>query len=338
MESAQFGLVRESLKERQKLLEIANHLVKPVKFYIPIYKESKRNGWLIILGLSFYYVLSGFSKWGRFKLIPMKNWDEIKGIKKSGLKIILQYWDGQTDDLKLCEQVAHSATILGANIVEGAQCTSIIKQSSGYKLTYALSNDLFEIECSAIINTAGPWANQLLDTVKPKIEPPSINWVQGTHLLLDIPAAEGIVYLESCFDERVIFVMPWYGKTLIGTTETSLTCLPEVIKPTEDEIRYLLGVFVHYFQQYGDINDLRELMIKTFCGVRILPSSKDKAFHTSRETLMHMDQTHPNFLSVFGGKLTTYRLTAKKTVSWLEKQLGKRHKVADFDTITLQDN
>ncbi|MBE8168106.1 MAG: FAD-dependent oxidoreductase, partial [Shewanella sp.] len=77
---------------------------------------------------------------------------------------------------------------------------------------YLSNNELLEIECSAVINTTGPWASQLLEKVEPNIEPPSIDWVQGTHVLLDIPVADGIIYLESCFDERVIFVMPWYGK------------------------------------------------------------------------------------------------------------------------------
>ncbi|MBE8168105.1 MAG: hypothetical protein HAW66_07045 [Shewanella sp.] len=113
--------------------------------------------------------------------------------------------------------------------------------------------------------------------------------------------------------------------------------LPESITPTEDEIGYLLGIYVYYFKERGDLNTLRTLMIRTFCGVRILPSSKNKAFHSSRETLMHTCKTHPNLLSVFGGKLTTYRLTAKNTVHWLEKQLGKRHKIMDYDSIILKD-
>ncbi|MBE8167549.1 MAG: FAD-dependent oxidoreductase, partial [Shewanella sp.] len=132
LESAQLGLVRDSLKERKKLFDIANHLVKPINFYIPIYQKSKRSGWVITLGLFLYYVLSGFSKWGRFKIIPKKHWGKIKGIKKSGLKMILQYWDGQTDDRKLCEEVAQSARSLGADIIENAKCTSIIKKDEGY--------------------------------------------------------------------------------------------------------------------------------------------------------------------------------------------------------------
>ncbi|ABV86079.1 glycerol-3-phosphate dehydrogenase/oxidase [Shewanella pealeana] len=335
LESGQLPLVRKSLAERKALLKLAPSLVNPIPFYIPVYENSRRSPWAIRAGLSLYAMLSDFDALGQFKSVPCVNWSKIKGLKLKGLKAVYQYWDAQTDDKMLTQAVIKSARSLGADVLEYAQCTHIEHLQGHSLVRYQYSSMEQEVEALAVVNAAGPWVNQVLETVSPPIASVPIEWVQGSHLLLDIPANDGILYLESCFDKRVIFVMPWKGRTLIGTTETLLSSLGSQPKVTPEEVNYLLGIYSHYFCCFGDVEVLKTRVLDSFCGVRVLPKQAGKAFDRPRDTILKIQPSHPNLLSLYGGKLTTYRTTATEVLDWLEGTIGKRQTLADFDQLVL---
>ncbi|MBB1269617.1 glycerol-3-phosphate dehydrogenase/oxidase [Shewanella sp. SR44-3] len=388
LESGQLGLVRKSLTDRHKLLKLAPNLVKPVPFTIPVYDTSQRPAWLIRLGLSLYWLLSGFSALGRFRSIPKSQWSTLGGIKQQGLQTVFQYWDAQTHDKKLTQAVAASALKLGAQLMTHAKCTQLTHQGmsdpQGYHwlVDYQLQGDLLQddqlqdaqlpddllqnsqlqdsqrqksplqrhqpqqhtLAARMVINAAGPWVNEVIAAQaapKNSLTPLAIEWVQGSHLLLDIPAPEGIFYLESHLDKRVVFVMPWEGNTLIGTTETLQTSLKTPMEPHPDEIDYLLQIYQHYFQNRHSIEQLNGLIIGHFCGVRVLPKAQGKLFNRSRDTLivpgsLGVDGFEPRLLSIYGGKLTTFRDTAKQVLADIRKQLGARTVIADVDSLTLE--
>ncbi|MCL1140092.1 glycerol-3-phosphate dehydrogenase/oxidase [Shewanella pneumatophori] len=344
LESGQLPLVRKSLAERKALLQLAPSLVNPIPFYIPVYENSRRSPWTIRAGLSLYALLSEFDALGQFKSIPSVHWSKIKGLKLQGLKALYQYWDAQTDDKLLTEAVIKNARSLGAQIIEHAKCTTIEQHKGhckvGYQLVEAAGNnavtETVQVEALAVINAAGPWVNEVLACVKPQIAAEAIEWVQGSHLLLDIPANDGILYLESCFDQRVIFVMPWNGQTLVGTTETVLEQLSGKPQITEAETDYLLGIYQHYFSEFGDVEALKARVVDSFCGVRVLPKQTGNAFDRPRDTLQKNQASHPNLLSLYGGKLTTYRTTATEVIDWIEQTIGDRQALADFDKLQLE--
>ncbi|GIU43441.1 FAD-dependent oxidoreductase [Shewanella sairae] len=336
LESGQLPLVRKSLAERKALLELAPSLVNPIPFYIPVYENSRRSSWAIRAGLSLYAMLSDFDALGQFKSVPSVHWSKIKGLKLQGLKALYQYWDAQTDDKLLTQAVVKNARSLGAHVVEHAKCYSIEHFHSHCKVHYQVADEQQEVEALAVINAAGPWVNEVLDTVSPPIAAEPIEWVQGSHLLLDIPANDGILYLESCFDKRVIFVMPWNGQTLVGTTETVLEQLAGKPQITQQEIDYLLGIYQHYFSAFGDVEALKTRIVDNFCGVRVLPKQSGNAFDRPRDTLQKSQASHPNLLSLYGGKLTTYRTTAAEVLDWVEQTIGQRQTLADFDKLLLE--
>ena len=335
LESGQLPLVRKSLAERRALLKLAPSLVKPIPFYIPVYENSRRSPWAIRAGLSLYSMLSDFDALGQFKSVPSVHWSKIKGLQLQGLKALYQYWDAQTDDKLLTEAVVKNARALGAHVIEHAKCTAIEHLQGKCKVQYQLAGERQEIDALAVVNAAGPWVNDVLDRVLPPIKKEPIEWVQGSHLLLDIPAHDGILYLESCYDKRVIFVMPWNGQTLIGTTETVLEILAGKPSITAQETDYLLGIYLHYFNQFGDIETLKTKVIDSFCGVRVLPKQTGNAFDRPRDTLQQSQTSHPNLLSLYGGKLTTYRTTAVEVLDWVEQLIGERQTLADFDSLSL---
>lgn len=335
LESGQLPLVRKSLADRKALLKLAPSLVYPIPFYIPVYDNSRRSPWAIRAGLSLYAMLSDFDALGQFKSVPAVHWSKIKGLKLSGLKAVYQYWDAQTDDKLLTQAVIKNARSLGVDVLEHAQCTQIEHKQGHCVVRYLHVGTEQELEALAVVNAAGPWVNQVLDTVLPPIASLPIEWVQGSHLLLDIPANDGIIYLESCFDKRVIFVMPWKGFTLIGTTETVLSSLTDKPSVTAEEIEYLLGIYSHYFSCFGDVTSLKARVVDSFCGVRVLPKQAGTAFDRPRDTVHQNQPSHPNLLSLYGGKLTTYRTTAGEVNRWLEETIGKRQPLADFDRLFL---
>ena len=335
LESGQVNLVRKSLLERRNLLDLAPSLVKPVPFYIPVYQDSQRNPLTIRAGLSLYALLSEFDPLGRFVSIPAVHWHRFNGLKLTGLKAVFQYWDAQTDDKLLTQAVARSAQALGAQIYAEAEFLQLNHLREHIELSFRHCGQVQQIDAKLVINAAGPWVNQVLANVEPPLAGVEIDWVQGAHLLLDLPAPEGILYLESCFDKRVIFVMPWYGQMLIGTTETVLTPIDTPSQVTESETHYLLGIYRHYFPLSPSIEELKAKIVQTYCGVRVLPKQASSAFERPRDTLMQTSVSHPRLLSLYGGKLTTFRSTSAEVIEWIEQKLGKRPPIADVDSLRL---
>lgn len=329
LETMQFNLVYNALHERASLLKLAPELVQPIPFYIPVYKDTSRSVWTLRAGLSLYALLSGFNKLSRYKEVPKKDWSILKGIKTEGLITVFQYWDAQTNDQILTNSVIKSAINLGTSAHSHAEFIKAEKLSCGYKVSFSNNKGNSEINTQMIVNASGPWVNETLDKIYPPVKGCDIDWVQGTHIILDKSAPKKIFYLESKADQRVIFVMPWYGKTLIGTTEVVLNDLPEYITPHAEEVDYLLSVYQSYYE--GELPKI----IRSFAGVRVLPKQTKAAFSRPRESIIWQSHLNPHVISLYGGKLTTFRSTAKKVVKRIKQTIGTKEKCADIDNLKL---
>ena len=317
LESRQFSLVKECLYERRLLLENAPELVKLVPFYIPVYKHSKRSPLLIRIGLMLYYLLGG----GRFKRIHADQWPALDNISTTDLIAVYQYWDAQTDDVKLTTAVIKSAQILGAEICMNANVQNIQRDSNGYLLNYTFNNESRECHAQCVINATGPWINQLIQRIHPEPDIQNIDLIAGTHLVLPGNLDKGIYYLESPTDGRAIFVAPWKNHILIGTTETLFSGSPDEIEPTSEEIEYLLSIYNHYFNKQLTRTDV----IESFAGCRVLPISESSAFSRPRDTTILTDNPdEPHLFSIYGGKLTAYRATAESIIMQIQSVLGER--------------
>lgn len=331
LESAQFSLVRKSLKERGRLLNNAPELVKLVPFYIPLYQNSKRKPWQIFAGLSLYAILGGLGQHARFKRLPKKNYKNLN-ITKEGLRAVYQYLDAQTDDMQLTQAVMYSAIQLGAELFCPAQFVSAHSTDSHVRLKYMLDTKEYSLTSQVLINATGPWVNDVLKKITPHNNGLEMDLIQGIHLLLDVPAFNGIYYVEAPQDHRAVFVIPWKGKCLIGTTETLHEGNPKETQATENEMNYLLTVFKHYFP------DENTTVLEVMSGLRVLPASKTgehgSAFNKPRDTILHTSTN--NVLSIYGGKLTAYRSTAEDVLHAIADCLPQAKPKADTKTIKLQ--
>jgi glycerol-3-phosphate dehydrogenase len=335
LETGQFHLVRESLHERTTLLRIAPDLVRLRRFYIPIYRQTRRRPWQLRTGLSLYALLCGFGRGAGFGTVPRAQWDSLDGLATEGLEKVFYYHDAQTDDRALTEAVLRSAQRLGVRPLCPAQfqAASLLEDAIDLRFTHAGS----EQQCRArvLVNAAGPWADRLARMITPAIPVPVLECVQGAHIVLNSPAPGAVFYLESPRDGRAVFVMPWQGALMIGTTETRFRGDPAAVAPTAAEIHYLLGVLKHYFPRFRSSHAAE--IASSFAGLRVLPGGAGHAFHRSRETMLTPDRARrPRVLSIYGGKLTTWRAVSQRALGLIAPSLPKRRAVARTDELMLR--
>lgn len=331
LETAQFGLVRESLRERALLLRLAPELVKLRPLHIPIYENSTRSALTIRAGLSLYAGLAGFDKNSRFKQLPRAEWDQLQGLTQQGLKAVFRYYEAQTDDAALTHSVLQSAILLGADVLMPARFAGAERNGQYCKVDVVTASGSQTISCRVLVNCAGAWATDVLSLIKPAMNYPEVELVQGSHLLLP-PLLSQYFYLEAPEDKRAVFVLPWEGKLMVGTTEKFHQGRPETAICSPGEKAYLIATLRHYFPELP----LDESQVDTFAGLRVLPKSDGAAFGRSRDVIFSVDDEHrPRVLSVMGGKLTTYRATAEAALERLKPSLPTKERRADTRLVSL---
>ncbi|MBD3669322.1 MAG: FAD-dependent oxidoreductase [Gammaproteobacteria bacterium] len=329
LESYQFALVRECLKERQRLAKLAPELVRIEPFHIPVYAHTRRRPWLIATGLGLYSLLGGLQTDSRFHRLARREWAGLDGLDEQGLQAVFRYYDGKTDDAALTRAVMASAIELGAELELGADFEAAEVEPDRVSLRYRVNGETRWVETDALVNATGPWVNDCLARMTPSQPSQAIDWVQGAHLVLETHLSAGSYYLEAPQDGRAVFVLPWKGKTLVGTTETAYSGDPEQVAPLAEERDYLREVLGHYFPQLASVQE-----VEAFAGLRVLPRDETDHFSRPRDTRLHL--SHPRVLTLYGGKLTTYRLTADKVMRRLGPQLPPRHRLAKTETLALK--
>lgn len=332
LESAAFSLVRESLRERELLLRLAPDLVKRQRFFIPVYPDTSRRPWLIRTGLSIYALLAGLGREVRFQSLPQSQWDNLDGLRTEGLQAVFQYWDAQTDDVRLTQAVLRSAESLGARCLWPATFVHGDIQNDGCRVVYRHQDHDCSCMAQTVVNAAGPWAVSVLQRFTPPLPAPAVENIQGTHLELQGGIERGCYYMEVAEDKRAVFLIPWRDDVaLLGTTEHRYHGDPSDVAPLPEEIDYLLKVYQYYFPQRP------AEVLAAWSGLRVLPVAQGAAFKSSRETQLAVDdRSRPRVLSIFGGKLTGYRATAEKVMKRLRKTLPLRDPVAKTSELPLR--
>ena len=296
LENLEFRLVREGLHERQWWINQAPHLAQPLRIYIPIYKDSRRASWMYGIGLKFYDLLSGSKKLGKTKSYSASQMlKECPQLKLENLKCGFSFVDGQMDDNALGLWAADQCKGEGVSIHEN---TAVEKVDENGNLWINGNAKQFD----RIINIAGPWAESLLkaSNITSKYE---LDLVRGSHIVIEGELAHGYL-LEVSHEDRIFFVLPYHGQTLIGTTEVRQE-IHEPIEASDDEINYLIRAYNHYFETQIATTDI----VEKFAGVRPLIKSSIDPTNATRE---YEIESHGKLTTVFGGKWTTTRQLGKK--------------------------
>ncbi len=330
LENAQLRLVRESLRERTLLLSLAPDLVHRVPFFIPIYRDTTRRSWKVGVGLSLYALLGGLAPDTQFAAIPPRSWPDLDGLDTSGLQAVWRYYDAQTDDAALTRAVMKSAVSLGAELACPAEFVSALRTETGYRITYREGGADYEQNCRALVNAAGPWVDRVAHRVTPLPPAPPVELIQGTHVVLTGGLTQGVYYVEAPRDRRAVFLMPWKGRTLVGTTESPYAGDPALVHPLPGEITYLQETVHRYFP--GQDLDV----VDSFSGLRVLPRSPALPFRRPRRTsLVREVSGRTRYIAIYGGKLTGYRATGARVVAMLKDALPPASTRSDTSRIPL---
>ena len=324
LETGQFKLVNECLRERKTLLKNAPSLVKLLPFYIPVYSHSSRPAWLIFLGLVIYSIFS----FKPFRIISRKKWDSLGGLNLKNLKCVFQYYDAQTDDKLLTHAVINSASSMGAEISYNTDFISSNYQNKKHHVTYKKDNKTYTSECQFLINCSGPWTTRVQKKIHPTLNLPPIDLIAGTHIVIKEKPNNSAYYLEA-HDNRAVFILPWKKKyTLIGTTERHFKDSPDSITHTEEEVTYLLDTYKQYFNRETDQKQVKEI----FTGLRVLPGSAKSVFKKSRDSMIISSPEAPGLITLVGGKLTAYRASSEEIISLINKTLTIKSPTNQCDT------
>jgi len=345
LQNFDLGLVREALLERQLMVQLAPHLVYPTPFLVPSLGEERRDRKLGI-GLNMYDVMATTRVGrGRREMRSAKEEDEdfywspdrhrtidreevldlVPALAPRDPKDAYLFYDCQTDDVRLVLTVLGEAERFGAVSLNGADVTEILfdgGRAAGVAFVEASSGERAEVRADQVVNATGVWADQIRpEEVVGEEDVPRIAPSRGTHILLDqadLPMGRAACIVPAGAG-RAIFSLPWYGRTLIGTTDNDFDGDITHPRPGADDVAYLLDAVNEFFGVALTDSDL----VGAYAGVRPLISSGDprKSVDISRKAELY--ETSSGMLTITGGKLTTWRRMAKQTVDRLVEREGR---------------
>jgi glycerol-3-phosphate dehydrogenase len=332
LQNFDLGLVREALLERSLLVKLAPHLVKPLPLLVASF-EGKRPDRLTGVGLNMYDVMA----WRRGR-DEQEEWSPTRHRIVDGPETVAMapalagrdptaaylFYDCQTDDVRLVLSVLGEAERFGAVLANRCEVTGLVERgarATGVLVRDAESGGEFEVAATSVINATGVWADRLRpDELYTEEEVPRIRPSRGTHVTVSrelLPVDAGVI--APAADGRTIFVLPWLGRTLVGTTDNDYQGSLDHVPASNEDIAYLLESVNGYFGTRIAPDDLTA----AYAGVRPLISTGDpkKSVDISRRAEIY--ETSSGLVTITGGKLTTWRRMAKLAVDRIVEREGR---------------
>jgi glycerol-3-phosphate dehydrogenase len=319
LETYQFKLVHESLAEREVLLKAAPHIVWPMRFRLP-HHSALRPVWMIRAGLFLYDHLSKRVSLPASNGLRFTERDPLRAEYTRGF----EYSDCWVDDARLVVLNAMQAKKHGATILTRTACTAlqtIAGNGTDAQLWLATLCDMTtgierKIEARCVVNASGPWVSHLGSQLQPLDPPDDVRLVKGSHIVVPRMHDGDEAYLLQNSDGRVVFVIPYEDDyTLIGTTEQDYQGDPSQAAISQEEIDYLLDVTSQYFKNVPEATQI----VYQFAGVRpLIDGETDNASKASRDYTLTLHKSPAPLLTVYGGKITTYRRLAESVMKKLQ--------------------
>ncbi|MFT2112144.1 glycerol-3-phosphate dehydrogenase [Marinomonas sp. 2405UD68-3] len=323
LEHYEFRLVKEALNEREVLLKIAPHIVTPLRFQMP-HRPHLRPAFLIRLGLFLYDNL------GKREALAGS-----KGVKygassplKSEITKGFEYADCWVDDARLVVLNALSAQKHGAQILDRTRCISAKRIDGKWKIELKKQNsdEIITVTANGLVNAAGPWVSSFIQTGLQQKAPYGIRMIKGSHIVVPRLYSESNAFIMQNEDKRIVFAIPYRENyTLIGTTDEEYKGDPSKVTISQAETDYILSVSNKHFKKQLSNDDV----VWTYSGVRpLLEDESSDASAVTRDYTLHVADENgaAPLLSIFGGKITTYRklaLSAMEDLSKYYPTLGK---------------
>jgi glycerol-3-phosphate dehydrogenase len=354
LQNFDLGLVREALLERQLMVRLAPHLVRPLKLVVPAF-DGARPDLLVGIGLNMYDVMATPRLRGRRSarraggagprngggsVEPAEaDWSPARHRVISGDEVIelvpalrsrnptggYLFYDCQTDDARLVLTVIGEAERFGAICANRLEVTELVQengQAAGVKVRDAETGAEFTVQADNVVNATGVWADRIRpEELHGEAEVPTIRPSRGTHITIsqaDLPLEAGAIVPVG--DGRSIFALPWLGRSLIGTTDNNYDGDIDHVQPSGDDVEYLLDATNSFFGTSIGVGELTG----AYAGVRPLISTGDtrKSVDISRKAELY--ETSSGMITITGGKLTTWRRMAKMAVDRVVERDGRQ--------------
>jgi glycerol-3-phosphate dehydrogenase len=321
LEHYAFGMVRKALAERETLLTVAPHILRPLEFVVP-HDASQRPAWMIRIGLFIYDHLARRRQLPASRAVDLGTHPAGQALQPRFRRGFV-YSDGWADDSRLVVLNAVGAAESGAQILTRTACTALTAVEDRWLATLQRADGRSEnVEARSVVNATGPWADQFRKRIAGIRVAPDLRLIKGSHIIVPALFDHPYAYLLQAPDRRVVFAIPYEGRyTLIGTTDVEHHGEPGPVTASAEEIAYLCDVVSRNFARPLCPEDV----VGSFAGIR--PLQEDESADPSgisRDYRIERDRREPPLLSVVGGKITTYRRLAEETVDAVCAALGRK--------------
>jgi glycerol-3-phosphate dehydrogenase len=313
LEQFEFRLVRESLAERERLLRAAPHIVRPLRFVVPLTRSS-RPRWMIRSGLFLYDRLGGRRILPASRSVRLDRGKLGEGLT-DGVSQGFAYWDCKVQDSRLAVLNALDASERGAAIHTRTELVEAHRQGPLWTASLRGPDGEYQVGARALVNAGGPWAGQLFERIAGVRSRYRVRLVKGSHIVLPRLYPGEHAFLLQNDDGRVVFAIPFEESfTLVGTTDVEWPGPPAPPDVSEDEVDYLLSVVGRYFTAKLSRGDV----VWRFSGLRsLVDDGSSVPSEVTRDYALDLDEAGAPLLSVIGGKITTYRRIAEQALDRL---------------------
>ena len=320
LEEFHFALVRKALLEREVLLDAAPHITRPLRFVMP-HAPHLRPAWMIRAGLLLYDHLARRARLAASGAIDLRT--HIAGAPlQAPYRRGFVYSDGQVDDARLVVLNALDAQARGALVLTRTRCESLAPQQGRWTATLRDASGARQLMARVVANASGPWVSGVLATALPGRAQHQLRLVKGSHVVVPRLFAHRYAYVFQNEDRRIVFAIPYHQDfTLLGTTDVEYRGDPAAVRIEAAEVTYLCAVANRYFRRQIGPNDV----VWSYSGVRpLLEDESSDPTRVTRDYALELERQPAPLLSVFGGKITTYRRLAEDAVNLLAGPLGLR--------------
>lgn len=337
LEHREFGLVRKALQEREVLLRSAPHIMWPMRFVLP-HDPSMRPAWLVRLGLYLYDHLAGRDFLPGTESLNLRESPLGEGLQSTWQQAFV-YSDGWVDDARLVALCALDAAERGAQVLTRTRCTSLRPDGAGWRAELSRRDALtgqetrrLAVQARAVVNAAGPWAEQVLRDLM-QVPPSSVGrgrqagpqgalrLVKGSHIVVPRLFQHDHAYIFQGRDGRIIFAIPYERQfTLVGTTDVEFKGDPSRVGIDDAEIDYLCNELGRYLRR----PITHQAVVWSYAGVRpLLDDARGSASAVTRDYLLQSQVRPAPWLTVWGGKLTTFRKLSEQAADQIGAMLGE---------------
>jgi len=320
MKNRQFDVVRESVKERERLIRESDSLVDPLAFIFPSFEDNIRDSRIMKLGVILYDLMA--PKWQHQNLDKSQVKDALPALNEKGLIGGVKYFDSRVDDSQLVMRVIMDGIRFGGTAINYTKAIELCKAKDGrvegvvvQDETAAMSPSQKTLRAKVIINATGPWSDELREKINRE---PKLRRLRGSHLIFPrekLPIHAAVTMLHPR-DNRSLFAIPWEGRTMIGTTDLDHDLHEDETRITQSELDYLLEAAQHTFP---DFPVTLEDILSTFSGLR--PVINTNAPTPSKESRAHKVWEEDGLVTVAGGKLTIFRVMAADVLNFCRHRL-----------------